>query len=103
MNIKDRVLAFIGFTPDNQNTIEAALLDEGLTYTDTYDNTVELIKVKRAAVQVMKILLTTPDTVNENGYTIKFDRASLLKRIADLEAEIEPVLGPGIRNKSYLW
>ncbi len=98
MTNRERVEAYIGFKPANGNAIEAALIDQDLSGTGTYDISGSL-SVKKAAVEVMKILLSTADTVNESGYAIKFDRPSLLKRIADLEEEISPTSRDKIRSK----
>lgn len=91
MTIQERIEAYIGFSPANALAIEAAAIDAGLISGGTYV-IADALAVKRAAVEVMKILLSTADTTNENGYGIKWDRASLLKRIADLEEEIEPTV-----------
>lgn len=101
MTNRERIEAYLGFKPASPNVIEGALIDVGLTGTDEY--TADSSAVKRAAIKTMRILLTTADTSNENGYAIKYDRASLLKLIDQLEEEIAPAGMPKIRNKSYKW
>lgn len=87
MTIKDRLISLIGFTPSNDNSLEGALLDQGLLSTTAY--TVDKsISVKKAAIEVIQVILSTPDTVNDQNYSIKYDRGSLLKLMASLKDEV---------------
>lgn len=101
MTIQERLISLIGFAPP-QNSVEGALLDEGLNAADAYDPSLSL-QVKKATIQVMEVLLTTADTTNENQYVIKYDRPTLLKRITALKDEVAAedgvVLQPVIRSK----
>lgn len=98
MTNKERLIAFTGFEPP-KNSAEAALLDFGMIDTDFYV-VGNVDTVKKAAIEVMKVLLTTADTGNgEVGWTAKYDRPSILKRIQQLQQEIDPeTLRPTIRG-----
>lgn len=91
MTNKERLISLLGFAPP-PNSAEAALIDIGLTETDSYV-VGNLDSVKRAAIEVMKVLLTTADTGNaQTGFSIKYDRAAIEKRIAQLEDELDVVV-----------
>lgn len=91
MTNKERLISLLGFAPP-PNSAEAALIDIGLGETDTYI-VGNLDSVKRAAIEVMKVLLTTADTGNaQTGFSIKYDRAAIEKRIAQLEDELDVVI-----------
>lgn len=87
MTNKERVLSLIGFTPSNVNSIDGELVDLGLSSSGTY-SLASSLQVKKCAIAVMKLLLTTPDTNNENGYVIKYDRSAVQVRIKELEDEV---------------
>jgi len=106
MTNKDRLISLVGFAP-NPNAVDGALLDAGITGSDAYiaDNTVAL---KKCAIQLMELLLTTANTSFFNGATsagVNYDRATLLKRIQALRRELglEDFYGPTIIDKSYMW
>lgn len=87
MTNKERLISLLGFAPP-KNSAEGALQDLGLGDADTYI-VGNLVTVKKAAIEVMNIIITTADTGNnEVGWTAKYDRPSILKRIAQLEDEI---------------
>lgn len=103
MTNKERLISLLGFAPDN-NALEGALLDAGVTGSSTYDGT-NIVSLKTIAIGLMELLLTTADTSFFNGVTtagIRYDRASILKRMAMLKAEIGllDVTGPIITSKS---
>lgn len=89
MTNKDRLISLLGFAPANDNSVDGALLDFGI------DGNVEYVavngnQVKKAAIQVMEMLLTTPDTTTESGTTFiqKYDRAAVQARIKLLKGEL---------------
>lgn len=88
MTNRDRLISLLGFEPP-KNSAEGALLDLGIT--DTSDYVVgTLDNIKKAAIEVMKVLLTTADTSNgEVGFAVKYDRAAIEKRITQLEDELD--------------
>ena len=100
MTNKDRLISLIGFTPSNSNTLDGALIDLGLVGTNLY--TVQsTISVKKAAIQVIQVILSTPDT-NDQNFSIKYDRGALLKLLATLKDEVgerDPLLIPTITVK----
>jgi hypothetical protein len=84
---KERVISLLGFAPANDNAIEGALIDLGIDGALTYD-ALNTVLIKKAAIQVMQLLLTTADTHNENDYRITFDRDAVIARIKLLKGEI---------------
>lgn len=105
MTNKERLISLIGFAPDNQNAIEGALLDASIDPDGDYEAG-NLKVFKKATIEVIDILLSTPDTSNpQSGMSIKYDRPSLLARRKILMIEIgeEVVPVPTIDNKSYRW
>lgn len=90
MTNKDRIISLLGFLPAEDNSIEGALLDNGLTGTDAYDAT-KSIQVKTAALGVLELLLTTADTSQTADITVsstKYDRNAVLARIKLLKGEL---------------
>lgn len=98
MTNQERLISLLGFNPP-VNAAEAALLDVGVDKAANYTSD-QLIPIKTAAVEIMKVLITTADTGNGVvGWTAKYDRPSILKRIEQLEGEINGVpAGPTIRG-----
>ena len=88
MTNRERLISHVGFAPANQNAVEGALIDLGIDGNLPYDASNQL-PIKKAAIQVMRVLLTTADTQNENTYQITFDRDNVIANIKMLEAEIE--------------
>lgn len=88
MTNKERLISLLGFEPP-KNSAEGALLDFGLVEAGTYDSS-SIDSIKKAAIEVMKVLLTTADTSNAQvGFSIKYDRSAIEKRIKQLEDELE--------------
>lgn len=96
MTVRDRLISVLGFLPSEDNAIDGALLDNGLTGTDTYDS-IKGVAVKTAALGIFEILLTTADTVKTadlaTQFSIKYDRAAVEARIKLLKAELGIVDG----------
>lgn len=102
MTNREYIEAQIGFSPASTNTVEAALIDAGVTGSDTYSNAV-MFTLKTAAISVLYSLLSTPDTTQGQGETansIKYDRTAILKRIGVLEAETSGIIMPTIKAVS---
>jgi len=87
MTNKERLISLLGFAPDNDNAIEGAMIDLSIDPMQTYDGSNQVL-LKKAAIQIMELLLTTADTQNENDYRITFDREAVLARIQLLKGEI---------------
>ena len=101
MTIKDRLISLIGFKPSNDNSLDGALIDLGLIGNNLYTASAT-IGVKKAAIQVIQVILSTPDTVNSDNFSIKYDRGSLLKLLTTLKDEVgerDPLLIPTITVK----
>lgn len=87
MNNRERLISLLGFEPSNSNAVEGSLLDFGITGSETYTAS-NIIPIKKAAISVLEILLSTADTKNENGYEIKYDRDAIKKRLQALKKEV---------------
>lgn len=102
MNNRKRLISLIGYATTD-DTYDGALIDNGINGVEEY-SAAGYIPMQKAKLQILKKLLSTADTRNENGYAITYDRNSLLKDIEDTEGEIGKTAGLAtIRNKSYLW
>ena len=90
MTNKEYLISQLGFTPSNQNAIEGALIDAEITAGDSY-NSSNRVLIKTAALDVLRILLSTADTeqgTDETRQSVKFDREAVTRRIRDLELEL---------------
>lgn len=78
MTNKEALIAEVpGNTPDG--FIEKALVDNGVTGSDTY-GTGDSEKIDYCVIAVLKRLLSDPD-ITEGGYSIRFDRGAVEKRL----------------------
>jgi hypothetical protein len=107
MTVKEAILAQLGFAPGNQNVIDLAIADNELTGQDTYVSVEHMTSVKSAALQVLRILLSTADTTTSTGgvttQSIKYDRGAILKRIGELEVDLGLVDERPTINARYVW
>ena len=103
MTNTEYIKAQVGFSTSDANVFEAALLDAGVVGTDTYAVR-NMLLLKTAAISVLYLILSTPDTASGTGETansIKYDRDAILKRIAVLEGETgAATLRPTIKGVS---
>jgi len=60
-------------------SLELSLINRGLTGTDAY-SAADQQAVELCAIDVLNGLLSTPD-ISEGGYSIRFDRAAVQKRV----------------------
>lgn len=97
MTNKQRVISQLGFDPP-KNSVEGELLDTGISPEEEYTGS-NSIALKTVALSICKIILTTADHTNENGFSVKYDRNAVLKRIADLEDELGLTARPTITSK----
>jgi hypothetical protein len=100
MNNKERVRSLLGFAAP-VNTVEGALLDAGIDETGEYDATLST-EIKKVAIQVLYILLTTADTTSPEQMSIRYDRVAVQRRISALEDELGLSEVPTIRAK-HIW
>lgn len=94
----------LGFTP-GADFVTAALIDASITGSDTYDGS-NMIDIKKAVIRGLNLLLSTADITQgygETQFTTKYDRGSILKRIAMLEAEIGETVGLPIIRGVSVW
>lgn len=90
MTNQDYLLSQLGFAPGNNNTLLGAMIDQGIVATDAYVVS-NMNTLKMAAVSIIKILLTTPDTTdgsNETAFAIKYDRTAVMARLKMLELDL---------------
>lgn len=86
MTNKERLISLLGFAPPD-NSLEGEMLDFDITPAETYE-AANSVTLKKAAIKIMELLLTTADTTNENQYAIKYDREAVLARIKLLKGEL---------------
>jgi hypothetical protein len=70
----------LGFAPTS-NMVEAAMIDNDLTGSDTYVKA-NMLVLKTAALAALEILLSTPDVWQGTGETqnkVTYDREAILK------------------------
>lgn len=70
MTNKEAVVAVIGVT-GNDNTIEKALMDAGITSDDVYSSS-NVKQIDMAAISVLETMLATK-SVSEGGYSVEYD------------------------------
>jgi hypothetical protein len=87
MTVKERVEQLLGFQP-GKGVVEGALIDYDLTGSDNYEKSLST-SVRRCALSILEVLLSTADTVDGNQISIKYDRAAIQKRIDRLQAELD--------------
>lgn len=88
MTNKERLLSLIGFAPSDDNALEGTLLDSGIDGSAAYIIS-NSVPVKRCAIEVMELLLTTANTSDVTpGFSITYDRNAVLARIKLLKQEI---------------
>jgi hypothetical protein len=90
MTNKQRLKGFVGFAA-SEETLDGVLIDHQINPSLAYDGT-NVLLLKRAAIDVLKVLLSSPDITNDTGFTHKYDRNAVAKRISQLEDELDPVV-----------
>lgn len=99
MTNRTRLVSLLGFRAD-KDSIDGALIDAGIDGTLTYDKTQSTV-LRNCAIELLELLLSTPDQTNENGFVIKYDRGAIQARIRSLQTE-EIETGAVLRSKS-IW
>jgi hypothetical protein len=100
MTNKEALVAVV-LVDANDNLLEKALADGSITSTDNYSPE-NSQAVDSAAISVLRSILSMPD-ITEGGYSIRYDRASIQKRIDALAANVGIDNGPVIRDASDRW
>ena len=102
MTNREYFISLLGFAP-GVNVAESALIDAGVSITDVYV-TGNSVALKTAAIQVMRVLLTTADTANGlTGFSVKYDRTAILKLIALYETELGITTGQPTIKARNVW
>jgi hypothetical protein len=86
MTNKERLKSLLGFAAP-AHTVEGALLDAGIDEAGEYDGS-NSVDIKKAAIQVLYILLSTADTTTPEQMSIRYDRNAIQRRIAAIEDEL---------------
>jgi len=87
MTNKDRLISLLGFSPANNHAIDGALTDAGIDGSEVYDGG-NIVQLKNAAIEIMELLLSTPDVSNTEGQAIKYDRNAVLARIKQYKTDL---------------
>jgi hypothetical protein len=97
---REKILSILGHASPT-NAVEGVMIDNDIIGYDPYvkDNLIPVLKAKKS---LLRILLSTPDTTNENGYGIKYDRKAIRDDIKDTEDEISGIEGPTLTS-CVLW
>lgn len=101
MTNRERLISLLGFSPDS-NSLEGEMLDADIDSLDEYEP-IMATPIKKCAIKIMEILLTTADTSNNTGFNIHYDRAAVEKRILLFKNELGLVdlTMPTINSKVY--
>jgi hypothetical protein len=87
MTNKERLISLLGFAPP-VNSAEGALLDAGIDGSSIYTASLSSA-IKKVAIQVMELLLSTADTNNgQVGFNINYDRTAIIARIKMIKGEL---------------
>jgi hypothetical protein len=87
MTNKERLISLLGFAPP-ANSAEGALLDASIDGAGVYNASLSSA-IKKVAIQVMELLLTTADTNNGKvGFNINYDRTAIITRIKMIKGEL---------------
>jgi ABC-type uncharacterized transport system YnjBCD ATPase subunit len=87
MTNKERLISILGFSPSDANAVDGALIDAELDDIAAY-TVANKSKVRAAAIYLLEMLLSTPDTGNSDpAFSIKYDRNAIQKRLSSLIAE----------------
>ncbi len=104
MTIKEAILAVVQLDADDI-LLDKALsdIDETLIKEEDYDKTLHEATVDLVAINVLNSLMMLAD-ISEGDYSIKYDKASMLRRISSLEIVTGTVVTSGaVKDVSYLW
>lgn len=102
MTNRDRLISLLGFTPA-KDSIDGTLLEAGIVGGATYDGS-NKVSLKRCAIELMELLLTTPNQTNDVGMVITYDRGAVEKLIARYKVDIGDAKSTRatLRDKSWL-
>jgi hypothetical protein len=82
-------------------TLEKALLDQDVLPTVDYASA-NARSIDLAAICVLEGLISTAD-VSEGGFTVRYDRAAIERRIESLKYKTGIISAPVIRDASNKW
>ncbi len=100
MTNKERLISLVGFSAP-VNSVEGALIDADVSADANYE-IANKNKLLLSAKGLLQILLSTPDTTNENGYAIRYDRGAIQKRIEWIDGELVLIARSTIKAL-HLW
>lgn len=86
MTNRDRLISLVGFAPQT-NVTDGALIDAGVSAVEIYTSANADV-LKKVAIGVMQVILSTADTTTPDGMVIKYDRPSLLALIKEYKKDL---------------
>jgi hypothetical protein len=101
MTNKERLISLLGFTPDH-NSIDGELLDAGITGAATYDGS-EKDGIRTCAINLIELLLTTPDQTSDNGFKVIYDRKAVMEKLGILKGETGETLVKRNIQRANFW
>jgi hypothetical protein len=100
MTNKEALVAVIQISV-NDNTLEKALLDQGITSSSNY-TAANTSKIDIAAIAVLEGVRSAPD-ISEGGFSIRYDRPAIERKIEALKHKTGLASGSEIRDASDRW
>lgn len=100
MTNKNALLAVVQVAVED-DVIEKALLDQSLNLGSTYTTT-NAKAIDLAAIDVLDGILSRPD-ISEGGFSVRYDRTAIQKRLDALKRKQGITSGPVIRDASNRW
>lgn len=86
MTIKEALISEVPFSV-SENMLEKAMIDNEVTGSDTYSSSSKE-SIDYCVMDILKRVLSEAD-VTEGGYSIKFDRSAIEKRLKYLAAQYQ--------------
>lgn len=101
MTNKESLISLVGFAP-NKEALERCSIDYEFDPTAAYAKGLQST-LKKAAIDLLRGLISTPNTWNENGYKIEYDRDAILALIAQYEEDLGIVKAQPIIRGKRVW
>lgn len=86
MTNREALISLVGFPP-NKAALERCSVDHSFDPAGTYTLGTK-DQLKKAAIDLLNALISTPTTWNENGYKIEYDKDAILALIGTYEDDL---------------